>query len=68
MARLYAKVVGASVVLIGVAGPFLGDRSLAGVLNIDLAEDVIHLGSGFVLLYAGFVLEDATTKALEALR
>ena len=39
MVRLYAKVVGVTVILIGVVGLLLGDKSLFGVLNIDLAED-----------------------------
>ena len=37
--RLYAKVVGASVIGIGLVGLVLGDKSLFGVLNIDIAED-----------------------------
>jgi len=54
MVRLYAKVVGVSVILIGVVGLLLGDKSLLGVLNIDLAEDGIHLLTGGLLAYAGF--------------
>ncbi len=54
MVRLYAKVVGVSVILIGVVGLLLGDKSLLGVLNIDLAEDGIHLLTGRLLAYAGF--------------
>ena len=54
MIRLYAKVVGVTVILIGVAGLALGDKSLLGVLNIDLAEDGIHLLTGGLLAYAGF--------------
>ncbi|MDQ3611392.1 MAG: hypothetical protein M4D85_07290 [Actinomycetota bacterium] len=58
MVRLYAKVVGVTVILIGVGGLLLGDRSLFGVLNIDLAEDLIHLLTGGLLAYAGFVARD----------
>ncbi len=39
MVRLYAKVVGVTVILIGVVGLLLGDKSLLGVLNIDVGED-----------------------------
>jgi hypothetical protein len=46
LARVYAAVTGASVVLIGIVGLLLGNESLFGVLNIDLAEDAIHLLSG----------------------
>ncbi len=54
MVRLYARVVGVTVILIGVVGLLLGDKSLLGVLNIDLAEDGIHLLTGGLLTYAGF--------------
>ena len=54
MIRLYAKVVGVTVILIGVGGLLLGEKSLLGVLNIDIAEDGIHLLTGGLLAYAGF--------------
>jgi len=59
MVRLYAKVVGVSVILIGVVGLLLGDKSLLGVLNIDLAEDGIHLLTGGLLAYAGFAVRSS---------
>ena len=62
--RLYAKVVGASVILIGLVGLVLGDKSLFGVLNIDIAEDVIHLLTGGLLLYAGFARDLRVTRGL----
>lgn len=52
--RLYAKVVGVSIVLIGVVGVLLGEQSLFGVLNIDIAEDVVHLVTGGLMAYVGF--------------
>ncbi len=58
MVRLYAKVVGVTVILIGVVGLLLGDKSLLGVLNIDIAEDGIHLITGGLMAYAGFVARD----------
>lgn len=58
MVRLYAKVVGVNLILIGVVGLLLGDKSLFGVLNIDLAEDGIHLLTGGLLVYAGFAASD----------
>ena len=57
MARMYAKVVGLVVLLTGIIGLFAGDQ-LLGVFNIELAEDIIHLGSGALLAYAGFALTD----------
>lgn len=54
MVRKYGKVVGVSVVLIGILGLLLGQKSLLGALNIDIAEDVIHLVTGSLLGYVGF--------------
>lgn len=53
-ARLYARVVGPTVVLVGLLGLALGNDPLGEVLNIDLAEDLIHLASGGLLIYLGF--------------
>ncbi len=58
MVREYGKVVGVTVVVIGVLGLLLGQRSLFGVLNIDVAEDLIHLATGGLLAYVGFSKRD----------
>ena len=58
MAREYGKVVGVTVVVIGVVGLLLGQKSLFGALNIDIAEDVIHLVTGGLLAYVGFAKRD----------
>jgi len=52
--RKYGKVVGVTVVVIGIVGLLLGQKSLLGALNIDIAEDVIHLLTGGLLAYVGF--------------
>ena len=62
LARVYATVTGASVVLIGIVGLLLGDKSLFGVLNIDLAEDAIHLLSGGALLAAGLLAHERVVR------
>lgn len=54
MAKLYAQAVGISVVLIGVLGLLLGEKSLLDVLNIDIFEDFVHLITGGALAYVGF--------------
>jgi len=56
--RDYGKVVGTTVVLIGVVGLLLGQRSLFGALNIDIAEDIIHLLTGGLLAFVGFAGRD----------
>ncbi len=58
MVRLYAKVVGVIIILIGIGGLLLGDGSLYGVLNIDLSEDAIHLVTGGAMAAAGFFARD----------
>ncbi len=58
LARVYATVTGATVTLIGIGGLLLGNDSLFGVLNIDRAEDAIHLLSGGTLLAAGLLARD----------
>jgi hypothetical protein len=64
LARVYATVTGASVVLIGIVGLLLGDQSLFGVLNIDLAEDAIHLLSGGALLAAGLLAQERVVRSV----
>ena len=54
MARLYARVVGPTVILIGIVGLVLGNRPIGGALNIDLVEDAIHLSTGGLLTVLGF--------------
>ena len=57
-ARLYAQIVGVVVILIGVVGLILGEKSLGGLLNIDILEDIIHLVTGGLLAYVGFGQRD----------
>ncbi len=58
MARLYARLVGPTVILIGVVGLVLGNRPIGGALNIDLVEDAIHLSTGGLLTVLGFARVD----------
>ena len=63
-ARLYAKVVGVTIVLIGVGGVLLGAQSLFGVLNIDIAEDAIHLVTGGLMAGVGFRGSDSAVRSV----
>ena len=56
--RTYAGVVGLVLLLLGVLGLILGDQSLGGLLNIDIAEDIIHLATGALMAYVGFGQRD----------
>jgi hypothetical protein len=40
--RIYAQIVGMVLILIGVVGLFLGERSWLGVLNVDILEDIVQ--------------------------
>jgi hypothetical protein len=50
----YAKWMGITIVAIGVLGLVMGEGLLAGVINIDILEDVVHLVTGGLMAYAGF--------------
>ncbi len=62
--RTYAKVAGVVIVLIGVAGLVLGEKSLGGVLNIDIAEDIIHLLTGGLMAAVGFRGSDGAVRSV----
>lgn len=62
--RTYAKAVGIVIVLIGVGGLILGEKSLWGVLNIDIAEDVVHLLTGGLMAAVGFRGSDSAVRSV----
>ena len=63
MARVYATIVGTVLFLLGLLGLLLGDESLLGLVNIDSLEDVVHVASGGLLLYAGGQRNAGFTRA-----
>ena len=65
-ARMYAKVVGVVVLVVGVVGLLAGnpEDGLLGLFNIDIVEDIIHLGSGGLLAYVGFKGTDSAVKSV----
>ena len=62
--RTYAKVMGVVIVLIGVGGLVLGEKSLLGVLNIDIAEDIVHLVTGGLMAVVGFRGSDSAVRSV----
>jgi hypothetical protein len=52
--RFLTKIVGIVLIITGLVGLLLGDQPIFGVLNIDVAEDIIHLVTGLALTYWGF--------------
>jgi Domain of unknown function (DUF4383) len=65
-ARLYAKVVGVIVLLVGVVGLIAGDPEdgLLGLFNIDVTEDIVHLATGGLLAYVGFAGANDAVKTV----
>jgi hypothetical protein len=65
-ARLYAKIVGVTVLLVGIVGVILGDpkEPFLGLFNIDIVEDIIHLATGGLLTYVGFKGTNAMVKSV----
>jgi hypothetical protein len=57
MVRTYAKVVGVVIVLIGLVGLVAGTQ-LLGLVNIEIAEDLVHLLSGGIMAAVGFGVRD----------
>ena len=50
--------------LIGIGGLLLGEQSLFGVLNIDVAEDLIHLVTGGLMAAVGFRGSDSAVRTV----
>ncbi|MFN2389850.1 MAG: DUF4383 domain-containing protein [Actinomycetota bacterium] len=65
-ARLYAKVVGIALLLIAVVGFIAGDPEdgILGLLNVDIVEDLVHLGTGGLLAYVGFAGANSAVKTV----
>jgi hypothetical protein len=53
-ARPYAQILGVVLILVGLVGLALGNQVWGGILNVDIAEDIVHLITGGVFAYAGF--------------
>ena len=54
MVRDFAQIVGIVLMLLGIAGLALGEQHLAGLVNIDLGADLLHLITGVLLAWVGF--------------
>lgn len=57
--RQYAGIVGVVVILLGLVGLFI-EQPLFGLINVDLAEDIIHLLTGGLMAYVGFAQSDVS--------
>jgi hypothetical protein len=59
-AKLFGQVFGVVILLLGVVGLVAGNQ-LLGFVNTELLEDIIHLVTGAILAYVGFMLADEAT-------
>jgi hypothetical protein len=53
-ARPYAQILGVVLILVGLVGLALGNQVWRDILNVDIAEDIVHLITGGVFAYVGF--------------
>jgi hypothetical protein len=53
-ARTYAQILGVVLILVGLVGLALGNQVWGGILNVDIAEDIVHLVTGGLLAFVGF--------------
>jgi hypothetical protein len=60
LARAYAQVAGVILLVVGVVGLVIPGTMIT-VLNSDLLEDVVHIVTGGILAYAGFMIRDNAT-------
>ena len=63
-AKTYAVVLGVVLILLGVAGLLPGDELLLGPVNIDVVEDMVHVVSGGLLLFAGLQRNASVTRGV----
>lgn len=61
-ARLYAKAFGVVYALVTVLGFAMGDGDVLGFINVNQADNVLHLVISAVLLYVGFAGERPATR------
>ena len=55
--RQFAGIVGALILLLGVVGLFF-EGYLFGLVNVDIAEDIVHLLTGALFVFVGFGQRD----------
>jgi hypothetical protein len=63
-AKTYTVGLGVVLVLLGVAGLLMGDELLLGLVNIDVMEDLVHVVSGGLLLFAGLQRNASVTRGV----
>ena len=62
--RALTKIVGLVLIALGIVGLVVGTEPLLGLVNLDTVENVIHLITGGLLLWAGFAREPVLRKVV----
>lgn len=65
--RFLTKLVGIVLIVLGIVGVVKGTEPLLGLVNLDTVENVIHLITGGLLLWAGFAAEPLLRKVVGTL-
>jgi hypothetical protein len=52
--RAFARIVGLVLIVFGLAGLAMGEQHLAGLVNVHLGTDLLHLVTGVLLAGVGF--------------
>lgn len=58
MMRLYARAFGMVYGLVGLIGFLMPGGMVLNLFEVNLADDLLHVGLGVVLLYAGFMMKE----------
>ena len=64
MAKKYAQIIGILVFAAGLIGLIFGEGQLAGIINIDLAFDLLRMAFGALLIYAGFAASASAARGI----
>ena len=65
--RFLSKLVGIVLIVLGIVGVVKGTEPLLGLVNLDTVENIIHLITGGLLLWAGFAAEPVLRKVVGTL-
>ncbi len=64
MAKLYFKVFGVVYALVTILG-FVAGGNILGLIQTNMADDILHLVIAVVALYAGFVMKDDSDHGMQ---
>lgn len=63
-ASMTAKVLGVVYALVAILGLVMGEGMLLGLITVNMADHILHIGLALVLLYAGFMGGDSRSSSM----